>query len=71
MTFAHVSSIFLSLVLASNNVAQVVLGELIFVDALVVNCRAAEVIVRYSISRDSVFLVQDFLVMGFCECLAI
>jgi len=71
MTFAHISSIFLSLHLASNNVAQVVLSELTFATALVVNCGSTKVIVRYSISHDSVLLVQNFLVVCLCERLAI
>ena len=71
MTFAHVSSIVLSLDLATNNVAEVVLSELTFAATLVINWGATKVIVRYSISHDSVLLVQDFLVVCFCECLAI
>ena len=57
MTFPHVSSIVLSLDLASNNVAEVVLSELTFTATLVINWGATKVIVWYSISHDSVLLV--------------
>jgi len=57
MTFPHVSSIVLSLDLATNNVAEVVLSELTFTATLVINWGATKVIVWYSISHDSVLLV--------------
>ena len=71
MAFPHIFAIVLRIDLTLRNMAQIVLSELTFGDTLIVDFCATEIVMRHSISHNSIFLSQNLRVMRFLQSLPI